>query len=124
MKLYKKPDKRTLKRKLDKLFSLWVRRIGYCQLAGLDGIKCSPQLQCMHIETRGNLTLRFDPMNAICGCSGHHVFYTYHERRFKEIIKKHFRTQWNWVEKHQNERTNYTIEDYQRMIEKFSGEGV
>jgi len=113
--------KKSLKKKADKVFSLWIRhKFGYCQLKGLDSIRCSSQLQNMHIESRGRLGIRYNPKNALCGCSGHHVWYTFHPSDFDALVKKHFPKQWKYVEAHKNIRANYMIEDYQKIIKKFA----
>ena len=82
LKKPKKANKSKLKRKLDTLFSLHVRSHGRCELQGLDKIKCSQVLQCMHIVGRANYRLRWDNNNVLCGCSGHHVFYGFHPLDF------------------------------------------
>ena len=112
----KKASKSSLKKKADVLFSLSVRKFGKCQLKGLDKVKCSSVLQCMHIETRGTNRLRHDQQNALCGCSGHHVYYTYHPGDFDRLVQEFFPTQWKYVQKHKHELVKRTIEDYQKII--------
>lgn len=59
----------------DRLFSLAVRSVGYCQID--DGKPCKGNLQCMHILTRSLRAIRWDRRNALCGCAGHHTYYTH-----------------------------------------------
>ncbi len=59
----------------DKLFSLAVRSVGYCQID--DGKPCNGNLQCMHILTRSLRAIRWDRRNALCGCAAHHTYYTH-----------------------------------------------
>lgn len=111
-------NKRAIKKRCDVAFSLTVRKHGVCQLKGLDTIHCSSQLQCMHIETRGSLRLRFDQQNALCGCSGHHIYYTYHPTAFNELVAEYFPSQWKYVQEHKHERKNMTYEDYEALLKQ------
>jgi ABC-type proline/glycine betaine transport system ATPase subunit len=46
-------NKKAAKAKADRLFSLKVREIGYCQLAAwFPKIRCNGNLQCCHIISR------------------------------------------------------------------------
>jgi len=113
----KKVKRTTLKKKADKLFSAIVRRLGYCQLAGKDTIRCGGSLQCAHIETRGVYGIRWEFPNALCICSGHHVYYTYHEKKWQEVIKTHFPIQWKYYEQHKNDHLIKTYEDIIKELE-------
>lgn len=93
-------------RTADKNFSIKVRSIGICELKGKDKINCGGNLQCMHIITRTNRRLRWDLMNAISGCAGHHRYYTTHPFEFYEIIKKHFPNKYAYVSEHRHELWN------------------
>jgi hypothetical protein len=115
----KKPAKSSLKKKADKLFSLWMRKkIPYCQAQGVQ-IKCSSTLQSAHIVTRGNMRLRYDPMNCLVLCSAHHFWFHRHPLEMVELILGKHHNKYNYVQKHKNERTNFTIEDYQSIIELY-----
>lgn len=74
------------KGKADRLFSLAVRSIGYCEAEGWDDIKCSSQLQAMHIISRKYNATRCDFRNAFCGCAAHHRYFTDHPRQFSRFI--------------------------------------
>lgn len=102
--------RKSLKKDADKLFSLIVRSKGRCELAGLDNIHCGGVLQCMHIDTRGKHAIRWNEMNAICGCAGHHVYYTNNPKAWDEIVKKHFPKKYKFVEEHQNDIWDKDIE--------------
>jgi hypothetical protein len=115
----KKPTKRSLKAKADKLFSLMVRKHGRCQFKGLDKVRCSSVLQCAHIETRGTNRLRFDQQNALCLCSGHHWFYTNHPKSFDEMVAEFFPTQWKYVQEHKHQLVKITLEEYQNIINNY-----
>lgn len=88
----------------------------YCQLAGKDNIKCGGVLQNMHIETRGVIALRYNPMNCIVGCAGHHVYYTYHPNDWDRLVKKYFPEQWKFKEKHRNDEAHFKLSDYQELL--------
>ena len=92
-----------LKAKCDKLFSLKMREIGICELRSLDTITCGGGLQCAHVDTRGKHAIRWNPLNALCICAGHHVYYTNNPRKWDKIIKKYFPKRWKFVEKHQSD---------------------
>ena len=102
--------RKSLKKNADKLFSLIVRSKGRCELAGLDNIHCGGVLQCMHIDTRGKHAIRWNEMNAICGCASHHVYYTNNPKAWDEIVKKHFPKKYKFVEEHQNDIWDKNIE--------------
>lgn len=113
----KKVKQGTLMRKADKLFSLKTRALGYCELAGKDHVSCGGVLQTMHIITRGNRRLRFDPMNVLCGCQGHHVFYTFNPKRFDLFVAANFPEKWAYVVEHENEKVKI---DYNELIAKLT----
>lgn len=118
MKKQKTPI-RSLKKRADALFSINVRQYGQCQLRGLDKVKCSSVLQCAHIETRGNMALRYDQQNALCICAGHHIWYTYHPTAFNELILEFFPSQWKYVEEHKHKIVHLTREDYETIINQY-----
>jgi hypothetical protein len=99
----KRTPYKILKDKCDKLWSLKIREKGYCELEGLDNIKCGGYLQGMHVDTRGKHAIRWNLMNGICGCQGHHVYYTYHEKAWMELVKKYFPAKYRFNQKHQSD---------------------
>ena len=103
MRRIKKGSKASKKRKADKIFSEKIREVGVCELKGLDNIKCGGNLQCMHIIGRSNHNLRWDSMNAICGCAGHHRYYTSHPFEFYELIQKNWPEQYKYLQEWKNE---------------------
>lgn len=82
------------KAKADKLFSEVIRSVGYCEAGGFNDIKCSPQLQCMHIISRKYSATRCDIRNAYSGCAAHHRFFTDHPREFSRFITQ------TWAQSH------------------------
>ncbi len=98
----KKPSKKTLKLRADKLFRDKVRSLGRCELRGLDHIECSGDLQTMHIIGRSNHRLRWELLNSICGCSGHHFWYTNNPFYFFELVKREFPGRYEFVTQYKN----------------------
>ena len=118
----KKIKKSTLRNKADALISLWIRSRGFCQIKGLDAVRCSEQLNDMHIRTRGVIALRYSSENHLCGCSGHHVYYTNNPAKWKALVKKNFLAQWKYIEKHQNDKVKRTEDLYRAVIARYSKE--
>jgi hypothetical protein len=85
------------KAKADRLFSEVIRSVGYCEADGYDDVKCSPQLQCMHIISRRFNATRCDTRNAFSGCAAHHRFFTDHPREFSKFITT------TWAQKYYDE---------------------
>lgn len=112
----KKVSKTYLKKKADRLFSLKVRAIGKCELRGLDHIECNGNLQTMHIVGRGNMRLRYDEMNVLCGCAAHHYWYTIHPWEWQEFIRDRFTSRYEYLNKVRNEVVKA---DYYEVIEKY-----
>lgn len=80
----KKPVKKTtaqiikkLKGILDKLWSLAVRDVGYCEKCGKTG-----SLQAHHIYSRTRLATRWDLNNGLCLCPNCHLFRGAHATQY------------------------------------------
>jgi uncharacterized Zn finger protein (UPF0148 family) len=113
----RKISRSELKRKCDKLASTYYRnQTPYCELAGKDGIKCSDQIQWMHIITRANLRLRYERFNHLIGCRGHHWYYTNNPVDWVRFLEKHFPERLAECELHRNEIDK---PDYEALIDKF-----
>lgn len=59
-------------KKLDKMFSEIVRRKGFCERCGKTD---KSKLQCAHLYSRRHKNIRWDLENALCLCSGCHIFW-------------------------------------------------
>lgn len=74
----KKPKPRKSKcpsvTQLDRLFADYIKRFGDCAFANYGGVRCSNQLQCSHIKSRQYHSIRWDALNALPACSGHHLW--------------------------------------------------
>lgn len=99
----KKISKTAWKRRCDKLFSLLIRALGYCQAEGKDKVRCGGVLQCAHIDTRSKLALRWKYNNVLCLCSGHHRYYSTRPLDWIEFIQEYYPEKWGWVMKHKND---------------------
>lgn len=64
----RKPSRKTLKAKLDKICSEIVRKRGRCQICGK-----KKNLQCAHIFGRRFLNTRWDLDNLLCLCPNCHI---------------------------------------------------
>lgn len=124
----KKIKKSTLRNKADKLFSLSIRSKGYCEASLIyPSVKCGGILQCAHITTRGVTALRFDPMNALCLCAGHHRFFTHHPLEWVDFLQDMYKEKYTYVMKHKNDKVKKTEDLYREVIEKYKAlnkEGV
>ena len=99
----KKISKSKLQKKCDILFSLITRHIGICEAKVFTKVRCGGQLQCAHIVGRTNRRLRWDSMNAISMCAGHHRYFTTHnEQWWLDFIPTFFRDKFTYVQKYRN----------------------
>jgi len=78
-----------LKRKADILFSKWIRQRNVCEAKWQAGYRCSSQLQCAHIFTRARNATRYDKLNALSLCSGHHRYFHQYPIEFTQFVSKH-----------------------------------
>ncbi len=106
----RKTKKSTLKNRADKLFGELIRSRGVCELKGMDNVTCSGQLQTMHIIGRANFALRWDSYNALCGCSGHHFYYTNHPTNFAMLVADNFPKEFEYLKAHRNDIWDKDIE--------------
>lgn len=69
-KKYEESQRKGLKKKLDIVFSKLIRSKGRCERCG----RRPPEvvLNCSHIFSRANLSVRWDELNAKCLCAGDH----------------------------------------------------
>ena len=73
----RKPSRKTLSNKADRLWWRAIRSKGFCELAGLDQVQCGGPHQAAHIVGRRYRVTRWDLNNGLCLCRDHHVFYTH-----------------------------------------------
>jgi hypothetical protein len=111
-------SKTALKNHLDELFRRQVRAKGYCQAAGLDHVNCGGVLQTAHIEGRRNFRLRWEPLNALCLCAGHHRWYSDQPIAWATLIEREFPESWAFVAVHRWQRFDG---DYAAVLERLRG---
>jgi len=116
----KKVKRSTLKNKADKLMSLKVRSIGYCQARIFTKVKCGGSLQDCHIIGRANMRLRYDPANHLCLCGGHHVWFTNNPEAWRTFIELYWTSVWNYLLKHKEEKVKVDYEDVIARLESNS----
>lgn len=102
----------------DRLFSLLIRKVEVCQLAGLDKVRCGGGLQCAHIVGRAIMRLRWDTANALSLCAGHHVFYTNNPEQWRELMEDLFPEEWAYVNSVRNEKWDRDID---KILKGFEG---
>jgi hypothetical protein len=70
----------------DRLFSLAVREVGYCEVN--DGKPHNGNLQCCHLFSRSYKAIRWDRRNALSGCQAHHTYYTHRPVEWDELMRE------------------------------------
>lgn len=107
----KKKTNSTLKKIADKLFSTVVRQEERCEWCGK-----TDNLQCAHIISRNNLTLRYDLENALCLCAGCH--FKWHQSPTEAIrwLDKTFPGRIDYLHKRQNIITKMKPAGYENLI--------
>jgi len=124
MRSQRKGTKAQKMRKADKIFSEKIRAKGYCELKGLDRIECSDALQTMHIVGRANKNLRWDQINALCGCSGHHFYYTNNPTEFAMVIYEKFPDRFEYLKEHRNKIWDKDIDRVLEELENWRPSGT
>lgn len=120
-----KPKKKRRKKSVttiaDELFAKIVRSAGKC-------FKCGNtyNLQCAHIISRGYFGTRYDFDNALCLCSGHHVWYTHHPLEWEDFIdEKLGMERRKELKKRAYAYTNSGVRlDYSKLIAELSGQTI
>lgn len=64
--------------------------------------------------------MRYEPLNALCGCAGHHVWMTYHPDAWISFVKEFYPAHWRYVETHKNDKVKKTEDLYREVIERYS----
>jgi hypothetical protein len=113
----KKVSRTALKKKCDILASRYYRAATpYCELAGLDGIRCGGPLQWCHITSRSVVHLRYERYNNLILCAGHHSFYTRQPLDWIRTLEEHFPEKLALVEQ---QRYKFSKIDYEAWIDMF-----
>lgn len=70
----------------DRFFSKHIRSAGVCRAAGVR-FACGGILECCHVITRARMATRWLDENAMCMCSGHHVWFTHNPDAWREYVR-------------------------------------
>jgi hypothetical protein len=107
--LVKKPSKKGLTRKLDKLCSEIVRSKGYCEKC-----KLTETLQCCHIFSRKNRSVRWDLINLLSLCAKCHFWSHQNPVLFTEWVREHLgEYEYSVLKRRAGESKKWTIEEMQ-----------
>lgn len=80
----KKETKTSLRNRCDRLFSLLIRGKNACEWCHRRDVR----LETAHIVSRAVIKLRYEPLNALCLCSGCHRKAHSNPLLFTELVKK------------------------------------
>lgn len=108
-----KSTKTSLKRRADQLVSQIVRLKGKCERCGK-----TEGLQCAHVISRSNHTLRFDLMNVLCLCSGCHINFAHQDPLgFSKWFQENYPARYEYLMHNKNFLTKRTLQDYKELVE-------
>ena len=121
----KKPSKRKLIKKLDTVFSLWVRKryssgeYAYCYTCGaLESVK---SIHCGHFMSRKHYTTRWEPDNCRPQCIRCNLFCQGEQYEFGRRLESELGLERvNELRQLRHQSARFSIQDYQDMIERFS----
>ena len=109
----KKPAKKALRNKADKLTGAMCRSKGKCEFCGK-----TEELQWAHFITRGVIKLRYEPKNYACLCAGCHFRGHEHPKWFSdEWDRLKGKGTTNWLERESNKLSPITVGFYIGIIE-------
>jgi len=121
----KKPTKRALIKKLDTVFSLYIRhkyaREGVVRCYTCDVVKPISQMQCGHFISRAVYTTRWDENNTKPQCVSCNMFHAGRQYEFGERLKEELGADVfdaMWASRHS--LSNFTVSDYQDKIEYYT----
>ena len=118
----RKLTKRGLIKKLDKLVSDIVRSRGVCARCRRGGE--SVVLQCSHIFSRRNFSVRFDLNNCLCLCLRCHLYWAHKNPiEFYEFVQEHL-GKYNFAQLKQKAQQihKYTLSELQELYETLKKE--
>lgn len=119
-----KPTKRGLIKKLDKVFSLYIRtkysKNGLCHCYTCEKLGLIKEMQCGHFISRANYILRWEPDNARPQCVSCNMFHQGQQYVFGKKLERELGA--GRVEQMQEIKSHparFSIQDYLDMIERF-----
>ena len=111
----KKPSRKTLKRKADKLWAGLIKAEGKCEAEGHE-IRCNGVLQAAHVIRRGYLATRWDLNNGIALCQAHHVFWTHRPYEWEDWVTTHHMSSTTYAELRRRAIESNGPPDYDAVI--------
>jgi len=118
----KKPSKSKLIKKCDVLFSLIIRKLGYCEWCG----RCDIQLNNHHVIGRVVMILRYDKRNCCCLCVNCHEFSNGSVKnnpiKFLDWFKATRPEDYKYAKSKSNIIAQYTILDLQEIYQRLKEE--
>ena len=109
----KKPSKKTLRNKMDKLCSEMVRARGRCDRCGK-----TQNLQCAHIISRSHLATRWSLDNLLCLCPDCHINFAHkNPLAFADWVRgKIGEEKYDLLKEVANHTTDYCVADYELKL--------
>jgi len=104
-------------KKLDALISQKVRSIGTCQRCG----NKKGQMQCAHIISRTNRTLRWDLNNVLCLCPTCHFWAHQDPLGFTQLVQEFFPERYGYLWAHKDTLTQRSAKGLEELYEVLSG---
>ena len=120
----KKPKRKTLVRKLDQIFSLYVRtrdadKRGYCKCCTCGKKLPIKQIHCGHFMSRRHMATRWDEENCASQCVGC-TFNQGEQYKFALFLNTKYNTdKSSELLQKSRETAKYSITDLEEMIENF-----
>jgi len=121
----KKPKRKTLVRKLDQIFSLYIRtrdadKKGICTCCTCGKKLPIKQIHCGHFMSRRHMSTRWDEENVSAQCSSCNTFRSGEQYKFALFLNEKYNTDKSSELLQKSRQTaKYSITDLEEMIEHF-----
>jgi hypothetical protein len=114
-------SRKGLIKNLDTVFSLYIReRDGFtCVARPHPFCKCTEVMQCNHLVSRSNYRLRWEPLNAICGCAGLNTWAHYHTVEWDKLWRELFPERVAMLDRLKGLKSKYSNADLELMLKHF-----
>jgi hypothetical protein len=107
----------------DKEMSLMVREKGICAASNVS--MCGGGLQDAHIIGRRNYTLRWDPVNHLCLCYKHHIFFAHHDPvEFLLWFQNKYSERWTYLLEAKNRIIKRGLNDYKELLQRIKSRDI
>ena len=119
----KKPSKRSLVKKLDKVFSLFIRRRDAIRFNGMCPFCQKKPIECnFHFITRSRYNTRFDEVNCVASCFGCNYRMTFDQGPFIQwFLGRLGMEEYNNLVNRSRQLAKFSIFDLQEMIGRYQG---